>query len=358
MQNPQTALEWTEPVTASRIRRSAFTLVELLVVIAIIGILVALLLPAIQAAREAARRAQCTNRMKQFTLAAIGHHDTFKALPAARKGCDGGGYPNVSECQTGQFTGNIAGVDQGWQGASVFVQLLPFMEQQPLFDLFDMKNKTIWNGNQWNAWMSDANLLKAVGTEVPDFTCPSDGERLPFSEYLHDAPTQFNAATSSYAGVAGDVGPPNGNDTRGRKDKNGVVYNLKWNNTGVFFYGRRIKLKEITDGTTKTFFFGETINGHQTNNNNMWTNGNRCNSSMRTTYYPLNTPIGTVGVAVEPPAGAHCAFNSRHPGGGNFSLGDGSVQFIQDDMDTTTYQAMSTRSPDSDVAPATPPPPR
>jgi prepilin-type N-terminal cleavage/methylation domain-containing protein/prepilin-type processing-associated H-X9-DG protein len=356
MQIPQTDVNQTQLVMAHTSKRKAFTLVELLVVIAIIGILVALLLPAIQAAREAARRAQCTNRMKQFALAAMNHHDTYKKLPAARKGCDGGGLPE--ECMTNQFTGNIAGVDQGWQGASVFVQLLPFMEQQPLFDLFDIRNKTIWNGNQWNAWMSDANLLKAVGTEVPDFTCPSDGERLPFSEYLHDAPTQFNAATSSYAGVAGDVGPPNGNDIRGRKDHNGLVYNLKSNNTGVFFYGRRIKLKEITDGTSKTFFFGETINGHQTNNNNMWTNGNRCNSSMRTTYYPLNTPIGTVAVAVEPPAGAHCAFNSRHPSGGNFSLGDGSVQFIQDDMDTATYQAMSTRSPDADVAAASAPPPR
>lgn len=343
--------------------RRAFTLVELLVVIAIIGILVALLLPAVQAAREAARRSQCINRMKQMSLATLGVADAQGKLPAARKGCDGGGSGVVEECNVGQFTGSIAGVDQGYQGASVFVQILPYLEQQALYDLFDMKNKTIWNGGQWNQWMSDVNLLKAVGTQVDDYVCPSDGDRLMFSEYLHDAPTAFNAATSSYAAVAGDVGPPNGNDLKypNRKDSHGQPFSIKINNTGVFFYGKRLKISQVVDGMSKTMFFGETIEGHRTDNNNMWTNGNRCNSSMRTTYYPLNTPIGSTALPVTPPTpGSHCGFNSRHVGGGNFAMGDGSVDFVQEEIDTTIYQQMSTRLPEADVAVAvvTPPPPR
>lgn len=343
--------------------RRAFTLVELLVVIAIIGILVALLLPAVQAAREAARRSQCVNRMKQITLATVELADATTKLPAARKGCDGGGGPAVDECVVGKFTGNIASVDQAYQGASVFVQILPYLEQQALYDQFDMKNKTIWNGGQWDQWYNDTTLLAAVGTRVDDYMCPSDGDLLPFSEYLHDAPKTFNAATSSYAACAGDVGPPNGNDLKypQRKDTRGNAFNLKFNNTGVFFYGKRLKISQIVDGTSKTFFFGETISGHRIDNNNMWTNGNRCNSSMRTAYTPLNTPIGQAALVVEPPTpGSHCGFNSRHSGGANFSFGDGSVDFITDAIDTTIYQQMSTRLPEADVQPAvvTPPPPR
>jgi prepilin-type N-terminal cleavage/methylation domain-containing protein/prepilin-type processing-associated H-X9-DG protein len=343
--------------------RRAFTLVELLVVIAIIGILVALLLPAVQAAREAARRAQCINRMKQITLATVEVAEATTKLPAARKGCDGGGSGIVDECTVGQFTGNIAGVDQAYQGASIFVQILPNIEQQALYDRFDIKNKTIWNGGQWNQWFNDATLMAAVGTVVEDYICPSDGDRLNFSEYLHDAPTKFNAATSSYAACAGDVGPPNGNDARypQRKDPHGQPFNLKFNNTGVFYYGKRFKIAQIVDGMSKTFFFGETISGHLINNNNMWTNGNRCNSSMRTAFAPLNTPISLAALVVEPPMpGSHCGFNSRHVGGANFSYGDGSVTFINDDIDTTIYQQMSTRLPEADVPPTivTPPPPR
>jgi prepilin-type processing-associated H-X9-DG protein len=230
--------------------------------------------------------------------------------------------------------------------------ILPYVEQQALYDLFDVKSKTVWNAGQWN-WVSDANLLKAVGTPVDEFTCPSDSERLQFSEYVHDWSPMFNAATSSYAACAGDVGPPNGNDARNRKDVHGVLFNLKTNNTGVFFYGRRMKFANIVDGVSKTFFFGETIDGHSIKNNNIWSNGNRCNSSMRSAYTSLNTPIGGT---VTP--GSHCGFNSRHPGGANFSYGDGSVTFINDDIDTITYWAMSTRLPEADVIESivTPPP--
>ncbi len=321
-------------------KRNGFTLVELLVVIAIIGILVALLLPAVQAAREAARRAQCTNRLKQIALAALNYESTYKRLPAARKGCD----TTANQCKLPISQSNIAGVELRLQGASVFVQLLPFMEQQNLFDLFDIENKTVWNGA--TGWTSDPNLLVAVATDLPEVTCPSDGERLPLAEYTHGS--NVDVATSSYAAVAGDVGPPNGNDSLQRRDPQGVIFNLKYNNTGVFYYATRHKIAHIEDGTSNTMFFGETIDGHSELNSNIWSNGNRCNSSMRTTFTPLNTPPGSGGLTVTP--GSHCGFNSRHPGGANFAFGDGTVRLINDDIDETTYRAMSTRLPAADIS--------
>ena len=324
--------------------RKGFTLVELLVVIAIIGILVALLLPAVNAAREAARRMQCVNNLKQLSLAALNHESAHRRVSRRRAGCDGYTVP----CAHLKLTGNIPGVNLRTQGASVFVQLLPFLEQQALFDRFDLQNKTIWDAGQWSGWFSDPQMLAAIATPMPQFTCPSDAKQ-EFSEYTHGANLQ--AATSSYAGVAGDVGPPNGHDLLfpDRTDRKGQPFNLKWNNTGVFFYVERIELRQIPDGTSKTMFFGETIDGHRAFANNIWTNGNRCNSSMRTTFHPLNTIPETAGLTIT--AGnneTHCGFNSRHTGGGNFSFGDGSVRFVEDEIDEVTYRAMSTRLPEAD----------
>src|SRR5215216_926371 len=109
-------------------QRRAFTLVELLVVIAIIGILVALLLPAVQAAREAARRAQCTNNLKQHGLALQSYHDTHGVFPSNRIGC----WP--SNCPAGPHT---SWPNKGVDGGSAFVLLLPFLEENSLFDLYE-----------------------------------------------------------------------------------------------------------------------------------------------------------------------------------------------------------------------------
>lgn len=339
-----------------RSRPTGFTLVELLVVIAIIGILVALLLPAVQAAREAARRMQCTNHLKQLSLAALNYESSYGELPAARIGCDG----YLDPCDKLPQSGNVSGVNLKTQGASVFVQLLPYMEQQALFDRLDIENKTIWDAGQWNGWLSDPNIIAAVGTSLPELKCPSDGELKEYADYSHQAAgTQVRAATGSYAGVAGDVGPPNGPDPLfdDRTDTKGRAYDLKYNNSGVFFYVRRIKLREITDGTSNTMFFGETIDGHgrlaedgsgDLLASNIWTNGNRCNSSMRTTVNPLNT-IPELGESIQNSGTrTHCGFNSRHPGGANFGLGDGSVSYLTEDVSEDVYRQMSTRQSNAD----------
>jgi prepilin-type N-terminal cleavage/methylation domain-containing protein len=122
-------------------QRRAFTLVELLVVIAIIGILVALLLPAVQAAREAARRSQCVNNMKQISLAILGYEHSYKKFPAARKGCDGINppYPGI-DCPSKISS---AGYELAYHGASALVYILPYIEQQSLFDQFRVDVVTI-----------------------------------------------------------------------------------------------------------------------------------------------------------------------------------------------------------------------
>ena len=312
-------------------QRRAFTLVELLVVIAIIGILVALLLPAVQAAREAARRAQCVNNMKQINLALLQYEGAKKRFPAARKGCDGTSginFPGV-DC-----TSNVssAGYELALHGASAFVYILPYIEEQALYDQFRLDLVSIWNASTTSTWYLEPDVKIAIATRPTIFVCPSDGDLPPFAEYKHLVPARQDVATGSYANVAGSLGPLSGP--------------LKYASDGVFFYNRRFKVSEITDGLSHTLFTGETIAGDLAIGSNIWTNGNRLNSTMRSTHAPLNTPPGnkdfdvlTSGVNI-----ANGAFQSRHPGGANFALGDGHVVFIPDAIDLTVYQWLSTRA--------------
>jgi prepilin-type N-terminal cleavage/methylation domain-containing protein/prepilin-type processing-associated H-X9-DG protein len=330
--------------TSSQQRESGFTLVELLVVIAIIGILVALLLPAIQAAREAARRAQCVNNQKQLSLAMLTYHDQAKSFPAGRLGCDdAGSMATYRECSS---QGNdINGMPMGQGGASGFARILPNLEEQALYDLMHVKNVAIWfpgTGYQW--WTMPMEITDAIRQRPPMFQCPSDSELPEHSEYEHSITLgarsggAVGSAPSSYAMCAGTHGPPND-------------ANLKYANDGIFVYAKHFKISQITDGTSKTFLTGETIDGHLAASSNIWTNGNRVNS-LRTTANPLNTPTGINGGAglMDNTGTNGCsgcvnaAFASRHPGGANFAFADGSVTFISDSIDLNTYRWLSTRA--------------
>jgi prepilin-type N-terminal cleavage/methylation domain-containing protein/prepilin-type processing-associated H-X9-DG protein len=314
--------------------RNAFTLVELLVVIAIIGILVALLLPAIQAAREAARRAQCVNNMKQLSLGMLAFHDAYKKFPAGRKGCDTNHY--YPECKSPPAKLDKFGANLGESGISALVRILPNLEEQTLHDQFHVEDVATWGTN--TTWWNDADVKNAIAARPDVFRCPSDGELPREAEYKHDVPASIPVAPGSYALNMGTKGTPSTSN------------DVKFNNTGMFFYVKQIKIQQITDGLTQTFFIGETIGGHLGTSSNIWSHGNRGNL-LRTTANPLNTPIGVNqggGLMSNPGTGggnSNTSFGSRHPGGAHFAYGDGHVDYLTDSIGYPgPYQWLSTRA--------------
>jgi prepilin-type N-terminal cleavage/methylation domain-containing protein/prepilin-type processing-associated H-X9-DG protein len=316
--------------------KRGFTLVELLVVIAIIGILVALLLPAVQAAREAARRAQCTNNEKNLALAMLEYENAAKLFPAGRLGCDPNGTTDCAAVTKKDKNGQTF----GQAGASAFAMVLPHLEEQALYDLLHVKDIAIWFPGVGYQWWSDTDVKKGLAIQPTVFRCPSDGEMPSVADYKNEiTDTTVNVAPGSYGLCSGTLGPPNSS-------------NMKYANTGIFFYLKQFKIKNVTDGLSKTIFIGETIDGHLARSSNIWSNGNRCNL-LRTTDYPLNTPY----FLTPPPSDwldnngtngctrcASCAFASKHSGGANFTFGDGHVSFFSESIALDVYQWLSTRA--------------
>lgn len=294
--------------------RSAFTLVELLVVIAIIGVLVALLLPAVQAAREAARRMQCVNNLKQLVLASHNHHDTFLYFPAGRFGCDGSGTP----CNGMSATS----VNRG--GASAFVYLLPYLEQDNIFRLFGTTEATVlWPASDNGTWRPHNKI--GLESRQPAFLCPSNTAQPFVTNTGTGGPV--NITVSSYALVSGSNGP-----------SQGIGNSVKFDNNGLFVYFHKKTMADITDGTSNTLAIGEVRDGHLSNNTNLWSVAGRHSHSLRTTENPINTAPGT-GILYTTLNGA---FLSRHPNGANFGLADGSVRFVQQNINITLYRNLST----------------
>jgi len=309
--------------------RPAFTLVELLVVITIIGILVGLLMPAVQQARESGRQAECVNNMKQHVTALTAFEAKNRHFPQGRKGCDGW---NTNVCA------NTPGNER--PGTSGFVQILPFLEQTNLYELFEPSFKDgaiapASPGDQSDGtssnWFSEKVAL-GVQQRPAFISCPSDDTApvYPFNSK--------NYATGSYALVQGSQGPTYGID----------AYKTKYYNNGPFLYVRTVSAAKITDGLSNTMFIGETVEGDTRESGNIWLIGARHLHSMRSTDNPLNTPPG-MGVWVKDSGGsplygykANGAFASRHPTGCNFAFGDGHVVFLNENIDLFTYRALST----------------
>jgi prepilin-type N-terminal cleavage/methylation domain-containing protein len=322
-------------------RRSAFTLVELLVVIAIIGILVAMLLPAVQAAREAARRSQCSNNLKQLGLGVHNYHDVYKSFPISY------GFGNASTGTQYNPTND---------GKSWFVGLLPFIEQQPLYSKVAFNQALNWtdpNGVQPNT--------EVAMTVLETLLCPSDGTNrkgLMDGRANSAAVTPTNPgniwAVNNYKGVAGgnwDWGDhvntwqqnakfnhPNDNNGQNGLDRgNGFVCRNGGNLTNNY-----IDMASIIDGTSNTFIIGEAVPAWCNHTWWYWFNGSTATCGVPLNYRK-NQGAGYL-VSQHTDWNRNYSFFSLHPGGGQFTLGDASTRFISDTIDFNLYKALGTIS--------------
>lgn len=309
----------------SRLRQkknTGFTLVELLVVIAIIGILVALLLPAVQKAREAAQRAQCVNNMRNIGLAVLNYESARRSLPQGRPGCD---KYSGDPCTTQPLDER--------SGASAFIAILPYMEEQALYELFDMDGSDSGSKGVWMCGPcpkgNTVDRQIAMNARPQSYVCPTAGTPEFSSAKPSYAGSDYPPATGDYAFCAGHNGPALWAEH---------VLRAKHENTGAFLYKTIVKLKKLKDGTSKSFFLGETIEGHLPRTTNRWTYFFRHADSMRTTEQPLNN-TETFDVNGFTLTGS---FASKHTGGGNFCYGDAHVEFINDDVDEDIYVGLGT----------------
>lgn len=314
-------------------RKSGFTLVELLVVIAIIGILVGLLLPAVQSAREAARRMQCQNNLKQLSLAMLNYESAYKKFP--------GGVGKYGCCWG------------TWQ-----VAVLPFMEQSPLYNLY--RNH---GGADWGPRYSASVNRDVTSARISSLTCPSDEPNAPIGASATLQPiTSHNYAVnygntsffqtdlngikfggapfSAYTGSTSDDGPPN------------VTAALSFTRT----YGRHIKMGAITDGTSNTIMATEVLQGRLNDLRGFtWWGG----ASGIVTYLAPNStfpdvitggicksllnplmPCVTSTTATQP---RMMGARSLHAGGGvNAAFCDGHVTFIANTIDYDNWNAIGT----------------
>jgi prepilin-type N-terminal cleavage/methylation domain-containing protein/prepilin-type processing-associated H-X9-DG protein len=286
-----------------------FTLIELLVVIAVISLLVAFLLPAVQGAREAARRMQCVNNLKQLGVALHSYESTYRAFPP--------GYVSNFDA-----SGNDTGPGWGWA-----LLLLPQIEQKPLFDAVNL-----------NLPIEDAGNPTCRLTRIAVYLCPSDDQAPSWLAMKRDASgtpirSICQVASANYVGMYGTSDPGIDGD-------------------GVFFRDSFITIAAILDGTAYTIAAGE--RGHSLGEAT-WVG-----SVTGAALFPVdNDGIGYPRVESGPGiilghAGGNLGpgdpnaevnqFYSRHPGGVNFLFCDGHVSFLKTTLNSKTFRALATRA--------------
>jgi prepilin-type N-terminal cleavage/methylation domain-containing protein len=327
---------------------TGFTLVELLVVIAIIGVLVGLLLPAVQAARESARRSQCSGNLKQQGLALQNHHDAKKAFPSGGSGTD------ILAAQGG-------GTPERW-GYSQWVALLPFMELNSVFELLDLQAAGVNVG-----WDSPQNVGTFRSSRLPMLFCPSS--TLDMRSGLQGGPGHGHK--SHYFGIAGATTFGTFTDATGMSSQAWGIVSGRGMLANRRSDGDRSRLGQemsrCSDGTSKTLLVGEISDfirdatgvqkqdrrpgrnwgwhmGGLTNWGNTWAP----HSANVTVRYPPNAAVlGQAGVtdwsSWADASPANCPLASPHPGGVQVLLTDGSTRFLQNGIDMNVLTLMSIR---------------
>ena len=301
-----------------KINMKGFTLVELLVVIAIIGILVALLLPAVQAALEAARRTQCVNNLRQVCLATLNYEGTRGVLPPGSVHWNERGQP---EFRTG-----------------ILAWILPYAEDTSLHGLVDPETQT---SDPTDSTQGTHNKRLPNGKYLSEFVidmylCPSDD-----SEVVRLTDAGVPRAKTNFAASNGSMHRGSNGGcwcSRGPTWNAFALRNPKWKDrdqySGPFSrYDFATKLRKITDGLSKTIFFGEVLPDCSDHIARGWLHANNGNGLV-STVIPLNfdscQPEDSDADACNKPCNwnTELGFKSRHPGGANFALGDGSVHFF------------------------------
>ena len=339
----------TRRLTTSR----AFTLVELLVVIAIIGVLVALLLPAVQAAREAARRMSCANSLKNIGLACLNFTSSQGHLPVSISQ-----WPEDKDI-TGQWIGPNGGkmaVKNGgpaYNGKGWIVDILPQIEQQGMADQFRTELATPAGRSDYNRrgrGIGVKGLRSVVSRQLPIFTCPSDPSAIPSENQWWWS--KVSTATTSYKGVLGDSaitdglqqGNPNasqftafpgfgsGPDCHNTTGCNGLIWR------GNYF--SPIELRSITDGQSNTFMVGESVVSQDFHSAAYFADGSWASCGIPLNFFRLGlepNEIKTIGWF------DMRGFKSLHPSGAQFVMADGSVHFVTENIDGAIYRALATR---------------
>jgi len=305
--------------------RRGFTLVELLVVIAIIGILIALLLPAVQAAREAARRMQCSNNLKQIGLALHNYHDTNKCFPP------------------GSFWFST---DYANYRGSILIRLLPFLEQQPLYNQFDFKNT---GGVSVDNQVIPGTTTLIQSQVVAVYVCPSDNHPATLNgRALHNYAASIGPTTHANNSACPCPGYDSWNAYAPPPWGGVYGYGPAANFAGPFFrYPVATKISDCTDGLSNTIYFGEVRPMCSVHNSQGWGSSNN-GQGLTSTIVPINynscSQVATDGCKAYCNWNTELAFKSRHPGGAQFQFGDGSVHFLSENIDHWTYQYLGAKA--------------
>ncbi|EAQ81422.1 DUF1559 domain-containing protein [Blastopirellula marina] len=315
--------------------KHGFTLVELLVVIAIIGVLIALLLPAVQQAREAARRMQCTNHLKQLALALHNYHDTFGAFPAIS-------YDH--EVNGGDETRHAS-----WSWGTM---ILPQIEQTAAYDILSPSKP-----DRMHEAVNKAEKLRVLQSPITSWRCPSDvgpalNSRLKINNGSGNQSQDVEIATANYLGVnhSGDIG---------RTTKIAAVNGIFVAGTNVAQNRRMVcRLRDVLDGTSNTAMVGERawmLGGVELGAGLIY--GHTGNEDIEDCHNYMDGFIAVVGggkthINMNDTCGTACddrdgrqGFSSLHPGGSQFAFADGSVHLLSENIDDdfggpvdTTYE--------------------